>query len=112
MAGGKSPKAKGDSGEREFAKLMGGERTFWQPGNKGSEVKGDVVNVPYLGRGEVKRRKDFKTLYGWLADNDFLAIRGDRKKWLVVLPAVDLKLMIEEMDELKRKMAEMTKEAG
>lgn len=79
---------------------MDGERTYWQPGQ---EKKPDLVDVPYLGRGEVKRRKDgFRQLYGWLANNDFLAVRADRREWLVVLRAEDLKLLLSEMDELKR----------
>jgi hypothetical protein len=106
--GGKAPKRKGDAGEREFAKLMGGERTYWQPGNTDEEKKGDLFNVPHLGRGEVKRRKSFKTLYNWLGDNDFLALREDSQRfkkkppWLVVMRAQDLKLIIDEIDELKR----------
>ena len=105
--GGRSAKVKGDKGEREFCKLMGGDRTYWQPGNE--RTQGDTYDVPYLGRGEIKRRKHFKTLYGWLADNDFLAMRADQEKpgqpappWLVVMRAGDLKLLLNEMDELKR----------
>ncbi len=101
MAGGKAPKDKGDRGELEIVKMFpGAERTFWQP--EQDRQRGDVLNIPYLGRAEVKRRKDFKTLYGWLADNGALFLRGDRRPWLVVLPAEDLKLILEEMDELKR----------
>lgn len=103
MSGGKSSKVKGDGGEREIVKMFpGSERTFWQPENEKGKARGDVLNVPYLGRVEVKRRKDFKTLYGWLADNGGLFIRGDRKKWLAIMPAEDLKLIIDELDELKR----------
>lgn len=99
---GKSSKVKGDAGEREFIRIMGGSRTFWQPENDGEAVRGDVINVPYLGRGEIKRRKDgFKQLYSWLADNDFLAVRSDRKKWLVIMPADDLKQLLDEMDQVK-----------
>lgn len=101
MSGGKASKIKGDQGEREICKLFGGQRTYWQPGRK---TRPDTVDVPYLGKGEVKRRADgFKQLYKWLADNDFLAIRADRKDWLVVLKAEDLKLLLDEMDELKRR---------
>lgn len=100
MGGGRASKRKGDHGEREFCKLMGGERTFWQPG--GGAVQGDVANVPYLGRGEVKRRRDgFKLIYRWLGENDFLALRADRREWLVVMRAEDVKLLCEELDELK-----------
>lgn len=103
MAGGKSPKLKGDRGEREFKALMGGDRTFWQPGQE--ETQGDLVNVPYIGKGEVKRRKnDFKRLYDWIEGNDFVAVRADRKGWLVCIRAEDLKRLTEEMDGLKRLM--------
>ena len=68
----------------------------------GWSFTGDVVNVPYIGKGEIKRRaRGFKTIYDWLAGNDFLAVRADRKKWLVVMPMDDLKLLLDEMDELK-----------
>lgn len=100
MSGGLSPKRKGDNGEREFCRLMGGERSFWQP--NGGEERADVINVPYLGAGEVKRRKDgFRQLYAWLQGRDFVAVRADRKEWLVVMRAADVKLLCEQMDELK-----------
>lgn len=101
---GSRSKIKGDKAERQFIKMMGGQRTFWQPENDGEKARGDVIDVPYLGRGEIKIRKEgFKQLYGWLADNDFLAVRADRKKWLIVMPAEDLKQLLDEMDELKKK---------
>lgn len=103
MAGGKSPLRKGQQGEREFIQKYGGQRTYWQPENDGEKVRGDVIDVPYLGRGEIKRRKaGFKQIYEWLADNDFLAFRSDREPWLVVLRADDLKLITDELDEIKR----------
>lgn len=101
MSGGKASRDKGLGGEREFCKLYGGERMPLS-GAQGGSFTGDVVSVPYLGKGEIKRRADgFKQLYNWLADNDFLAVRADRKKWLVVMPMDDLKLLLDEMDELK-----------
>lgn len=104
MSGGRGPKRKGDHGEREICKLLGGERTYWQPGSE--KTQGDVINVPYLGRVEVKRRRDgFRQLYSWLADNDALAVRADRKEWLVILRAQDVKLLCEQMDELKKRGA-------
>ncbi len=103
MSGGKGPKLKGDRGEREFCKLYGGQRTYWQPG-KGKEP--DTVDVPYLGRGEIKwRGRGFQSLYNWLAENDFLAMRADRKDWLVCMKMDDLKLLLDEMDEFKRREA-------
>ena len=93
---------KGYEGEREFVNLYGGERMPLS-GAQGGSFTGDVVNVPYIGKGEIKRRaRGFKTLYGWLADNDFLAMRADRKPWLVCLKMDDLKLLLDEIDELKR----------
>lgn len=98
MAGGKSVKTKGDAGEREIVRMFGGERTHWQPG----ENHGDVINVPYLGRTEVKRRAaGFKQIYDWLNDNDALFMRADRRQWLVCMRAKDLKLLLDELDELK-----------
>lgn len=85
MSGGKSPKTKGDNAEREFCRIYGGKRTFWQPDKE--KNGGDVYENPILGNGEIKRRKDFKTLYTWLSDNNFLALRGDRKEWLIVIRA-------------------------
>ena len=108
MSGGKAPKAKGDAGEREIVKMFpGSQRTYWQPGNnkRSNSARGDVLDVPYLGRVEVKRRKDFKTMYDWLADNGALFIRGDHRTWLAVMPAEGLKLLLDEMDELKRQNA-------
>ncbi|MGB9693970.1 MAG: hypothetical protein ACPLYF_03920 [Fervidobacterium sp.] len=77
----KSPKRKGDQGEREFIKLVGGYRTYWQP----NETHPEDVVVPYLGKGQIKLRRDFKTLYRWLEGVDFIALRGNNKGWLVVL---------------------------
>lgn len=92
---------KGLEGEREFVNTYGGERVPLS-GAQGGSFTGDVVNVPYIGKGEIKRRaRGFQSLYNWLADNDFLAVRADRKKWLVVMPMDDLKLLLDEMDELK-----------
>lgn len=99
---GKASKRKGDKAEREIIKLLGGQRTFWQPEN-GETTRGDIIDAPYLGRGEVKIRKDgFKQLYNWLADNDFLAVRADRKEWLIIQRVKDVKLLTNEMDELKQ----------
>ena len=99
-AGGKSPKIKGDKFELEVCRLLNGDRTFWQPGQTPTP---DIINVPYLGKGECKRRAaGFKRLYGWLADNDFLAVRDDRKPMLIVLKAQDLKLILDELDEIKK----------
>jgi hypothetical protein len=110
VTGGRGPKRKGDDFEREICKLLGGERTYWQPGQ---EQKPDAVDVPYLGRGECKRRASgFKQLYDWLGNNDFLAIRSDRKPALVVIRAKDLKLLQDELNELKRNSCTSSPECG
>lgn len=109
MPGGKGPKRKGDEGEREFKRLMGGERTFWQPENSKDKSHGDLINVPYIGRGEIKRRKGgWLQIYHWIENNDFLGIRADRKEWLVVMRAEDLKLILQEIDELKKNQNQFT----
>ena len=98
---GKASRDKGARAEREIAKLLGGERVPLS-GAAGGSYTGDVI-APHLGRGEVKiRARGFKQLYGWLDGNDFLAIRADRKDWLVIMPLADVKLLIDELDELKR----------
>lgn len=87
---GKAPRRKGDIGEREVAKLLGGQRIPLS-GAAGGDFSGDVV-VPGLGVGEVKRRRDgFRQLYKWLEGNDFLAIRADRQEWLIVIPVERVK---------------------
>lgn len=98
---GRAPKQKGYSGERELAKLLRGQRVPLS-GSAGGEFAGDVL-VPGLGRGEVKRRRDgFKQLYSWLEGRDFLAVRADRRDWLVVLP----------LDKLMRIMRKEDGEVG
>lgn len=87
---GRSQKQKGSRREREFAKLIGGQRVILSGALKslGNELTGDVEGLGL--RWEIKARKDgFKTLYGWLEKEDCvdaLAIKADRKEWLVVIP--------------------------
>jgi len=101
MPGGKSSRDKGGRGERELAKLLGGERVPLS-GAQGGSFKGDVI-IPYIGTGECKWRKNgFVQLYNWLDEKDFLALRADRHEWLIVMRAKDLKLLLDEIDELKR----------
>lgn len=81
---GRASRDKGARAEREVAGLLGGRRVPLS-GAAGGEFAGDVI-TELLGRGEVKRRKDgFKELYRWLEGKDFLALRADRRKWLVVV---------------------------
>lgn len=83
---GKASKDKGNRREREFAKLIDGKRTPLS-----GAVEGFANDVQGLGlEWEVKARKDgFKTLYQWIEDErekpDALALKADRKQWLVVL---------------------------
>ena len=106
--GGRSARRKGLDGEREFVRMMGGERVPLS-GATGGSFSGDVI-LPYLGRGEIKRRRDgFKQLYNWLSENDFLAVRADssryvKRPWLIIMRAEDLKLILDELDELKRRL--------
>ena len=81
---GKSERRKGADAEREFARLIGGERVPLS-GAAGGSYTGDVIGLGL--RWECKRRKDgFKQLYDWLDGADALAVRADRKPWLVVMP--------------------------
>src|SRR5690606_12287244 len=83
---GRRSKSKGSRAEREFAKLIGGEIIPLSDA-AGGTFSGDVKCLWLLW--ECKVRKDgFKQLYKWLeGDADALAIKADRKEWLVVLPA-------------------------
>lgn len=88
---GKSQRDKGARNERLFvadaqAAGLDAERIPLSGAVKGS-FAGDVRVSGYLG--EVKVRGDgFKELYRWLEHDgaDFLALRADRKGWLVVVP--------------------------
>ena len=54
-------------------------------GAAGGDFAGDVQVLGLTW--EVKARGDgFHQLYAWLAAHDALALRADRKPWLVVLP--------------------------
>lgn len=85
MSGRKS-RDKGQRREREFAKLIEGRRIPLSGAQEGFEndVQGLSLNW------EVKARKNgFQTLYKWLEDErekpDALALKADRKDWLVVM---------------------------
>ena len=82
---GKASKDKGNRREREFARLIGGRRTPLS-----GAVEGYPNDVEGLGmKFEVKARKDgFKQIYKWLLSEDkpdALALKADRKPWLVVM---------------------------
>lgn len=83
---GKSQRDKGARREREFAELIGGRRKPLS-----GAVDGFPNDVEGLGMDwEVKARKDgFKQIYDWVLDErekpDALALKADRKPWLVVM---------------------------
>lgn len=95
---GKASRDKGGRGEREFAKLIGGVRVPLSGAQEG--FKGDVKGLGMSW--EIKRRRDgFKQLYAWLEDEreqpDAVAMRADRKDWIVCMKLDRfLKLMEEE----------------
>ncbi|ARC32121.1 MULTISPECIES: hypothetical protein [Bacillus cereus group] len=94
---GKSQRDKGMRREREFASLIGGARVPLS-----GAIDGYSNDVKGLGlEWEVKARKEgFKTLYNWLEDEreqpDALAIKADRKPWLVVMPLDTFLKMVKE----------------
>lgn len=86
---GRSQKLKGNRRELEFAKIIGGQRIPLSGAAKhaGRAHTGDVTGLGL--RFECKARKDgFKTIYRWLEEDgiDALALKADRKDWLVVVP--------------------------
>jgi len=96
---GRYQKEKGTRREREFAKLIGGTRVPLSGSAKhaGQEHTGDVAGLGL--KFEVKTRKDgFKTLYQWLDQEgiDALALKADRREWLVVMPIGKLMELIGE----------------
>lgn len=91
---GKAQRDKGLRSEREFAKLIGGERVPLS-GAAGGSYTGDVIGMGMTW--ECKVRADgFKQLYMWLGSNDALAVKADRKEWLVVVPLSKFKELIGE----------------
>jgi hypothetical protein len=96
---GRRSKQKGNRRELEFSHLIGGSRV---PLSGAAKHLGDAHTGDVQGLGmkwEVKARKDgFKTLYGWLEEQaiDALAVKADRKEWLVVIPLSKLKELLGE----------------
>lgn len=84
---GKASRDKGQRREREFAELVGGMRVPLSGAQAG--FTNDVI-LPNGKKAEVKARKDgWKEIYKWIEDErekpDLLALKADRKQWLVVL---------------------------
>ncbi len=96
---GKSQRDKGARREREFADLIGGRRTPLS-----GAVEGFPNDVEGMGLSwEVKARKNgFKTLYEWIEDEreapDALALKADRKQWLVVLTLEQFQKLMKDGD--------------
>ena len=91
--GGRTSRQKGDRGEPALVRFLQ-ERGFAAErvplsGSARGRFGGDL-SVPLLGvdrRVEVKcRGNGFARLYDWLAGNDLLIVRADRREPLVVIP--------------------------
>ena len=100
---GKAQKVKGSRIEREFAHLINGSRIPLSGAAKhlGIAYTGDVIGMGMIW--ECKARKDgFKQLYAWLAEPavDALAVKADRKEWLVVLPLWKLQELLNGVDKV------------
>lgn len=93
---GKSQRDKGQRREREFAELVGGHRVPLSGAQEG--YRNDVIGLGL--EWEVKSRKSgFKTLYDWIEDEreqpDAVAIKVDRKPWLVCMTLDKFKELME-----------------
>ena len=93
---GKSQRDKGQRREREFAELINGKRVPLSGAQEG--YSNDVIGLGM--EWEVKSRKDgFKTLYDWVLDErenpDAVAIKVDRKPWLVCMTLDQFKKIME-----------------
>ena len=84
--GGKASREKGSRFERALAQALNGKRVPLSGAAAG--FKGDVI-YPFRGRelrAECKSRKKgtFKTLRGWLGDNDILALKDNNAGTLIL----------------------------
>jgi len=84
---GRFQKRKGYRGERNLVQILkkaGFEAQRIPLSGSTSFAKGDILIEKK--RMEVKWRKDgFKQLYKWLENVDYLALKADRKEYLVVM---------------------------
>lgn len=98
---GKASRDKGARREREFAKLIGGTRVPLS-GAMGGAYSNDVTGGLFGDlRVEVKARADgWKQIYDWLLDErekpDILALKADKKPWLVVMTLDMLRRLLHE----------------
>lgn len=95
MSGLKS-RRKGQTAEREFAKLIGGHRVPLSGAQQG--YANDVIGLGLAW--EVKRRKSgFKQLYEWINDTrenpDAIALRTDHNDWIVCMKLDKFKELME-----------------
>jgi Holliday junction resolvase len=101
---GRHSRRKGAETERRLVRLLQ-EHGFAAEKISRSGYTGCDITVPLLGqdrRAEVKvRAHGFSQIYGWLGENDFLIVRADRSKLLVVLP-FDLAVEIAQAAEQTR----------
>lgn len=97
--GGKRPYEKGRRGERELARLLGGERVPLS-GAAGGGFSGDVMAFGLLWQSKWEA-DGFRRLYQWLETHDALALKADRKPWLVVMPIYTFLGLIEDVREGK-----------
>ena len=99
----KSHRRKGQERELELAKLVNGKRVLRSVADGGEHI-GDVKGLGLTWA--VKTRDDgFNQLYGWLDGVDALAVRADRKGWLVVMPVEQLLSLMGKETELTRRLA-------
>lgn len=90
---GRRSRSKGARNEVALAKLLGGQRIPLS-GAAGGSFVGDIL-LPNGKRIECKVRADgFRQLYAWIENADALAVRADRKDWLIVLRLEDYMEMI------------------
>lgn len=88
---GKASRDKGARRERELAALLPGAQKISGYMRPGPDLlwRGRMI--------EVKARSDgFKQLYGWLADAQLLAVKADRRPWLIVLEIDELLDLLDE----------------
>lgn len=94
---GKASRDKGNRVEREIVALLqsfglGAERVPLS-GSARNSFGGRDVSVPVLGKDksiEVKARKDgFREIYGWIEPVDYLVLKANHKKPLIVLRLSD-----------------------
>ncbi|WP_077622022.1 hypothetical protein [Sediminibacillus massiliensis] len=83
---GKASRDKGQRREREFAELIGGRRIPLSGAQDGFPNDVEGMGLQW----EVKAKKDgYKTIYDYVLDErekpDAVALKADRKPWLVVM---------------------------